>query len=326
MFVNPFAEIGVLGALLCTGAAFVALWLALRVLRVAIIEAIEVLDDLVLGVDVQLEDLQINLFSGRVQITQLVIDNPEGYSTEYLLDAHTIMIDVSMSAFLCTFGRHLVVEEIVLRDVDIIYDKGLFTSNVSDVLDHIKGNKKTTLAKQQSRSYCSFKCLGGRGREAEEEKLHQRLTRRTKKSTGRLGRHLRAKADTFRGCCDRRLPRCEPAEVTIKMVSMQNVGMKLAPHVLQGLGLRIQLADITIPDLSHELDGALSTVAFVPTVAAFLLTTLLKSAVATSFDIVAVSGDFLTHSVSDFIDVASKIGLTVHQSTTASTPHEPQVC
>lgn len=102
--------------------------------------------------------------------------------------------------------------------------------------------------------------------------------------------------------------------------------MKLAPHVLQGLGLRIQLADITITDLSKELDGGLSTVAFVPTVAAFLLETILMSAVKTSFDIVASSGEFITHSVAELTSAAGKAGLTVQESPRTSKVPEPQCC
>jgi hypothetical protein len=306
--------------------------MGLRLMRVAIIEAIEVLDEVVLGVDVELADLKISVWRGRVEVTQLVVDNPEGYNTDYLLDAQTIIVDVNMKTLLCTLGRHLVVEEIALQGVDIIYDKGLFTSHVADVLDHLN-RKKNSAQSRQSRSYCSFGCLGDRGDEKDSDKLRPLLPRRVKEVAGKLKHNLKhnfnAKAQQFRGCCDKCLPSCTPKETTIKMVKIQNVGLKLAPHVLQGLGLRIKLGDVEIPDVSQELDGGMSTIAFVPTLAAFLLETLLKSAVSTSWGIVAESGEFINHSVSDLIHAADKAGLTYegHESPpTTSKARDIQCC
>lgn len=100
---------------------------------------IESYDADLLGVEVHIESLRLNPFAGRVEFDNLEIENPPGYTSAYLLRAKNIKADVAFSKYLFSFLKSLDLD-LSVDGVKAIYDQYLLTSNVDEVLDHLKSS------------------------------------------------------------------------------------------------------------------------------------------------------------------------------------------
>ena len=91
---------------------------------------------LVLGTNVSVERIHIAPFKGRVEITNLIIDNPsESYSSDYAIKLGDIVADVDISTVLKDKIR---IEELFLKEVDVVYETNVLNSNLQDILDNVK--------------------------------------------------------------------------------------------------------------------------------------------------------------------------------------------
>lgn len=205
--------------------------------------AIEKYDTSALGVDVDIGKLLVNPFSGYVAIHGLTIDNPQGYKSDYLLSAKTLIIDFSIASLLFSNFRHVVVEKIVLRRVDIIYEKGWSSSNVHDILHFLEG-KLEKWAKW-----------------LEERKQQQHVRKKTK--------------EIARGAQGQELPPEEKTLVEVREVLVEDVGVRLQGQMLGGHGARLALADIRYDNLTR-IAGA----TYVDDVLKVLLKSIMKTVVA----------------------------------------------
>lgn len=97
-------------------------------------------DSSALGVKIELGALLIDPSTGRIEVEGLTVRNPEGWSSEYLLHADKIVVDMEMEKLLYSFGKELHVEELVFDGVDVIYEKGLSTSNLKDLLKKLESD------------------------------------------------------------------------------------------------------------------------------------------------------------------------------------------
>merc|ERR1719271_1859929 len=105
---------------------------------------IERIDQGLLGVDIDIEDTDVQLWFGRIDLLNVTVNNPEGFQSEYLLKAHRITIDLDVLALVCSLGKRIVIEELTLDTIDAIieYDGYVYgTSNVQKVLDFIEKNE-----------------------------------------------------------------------------------------------------------------------------------------------------------------------------------------
>lgn len=91
---------------------------------------------LVLGTNVSVERIHIEPFNGRVEITDLIIDNPgEAYSSEYAIKLGDIVADIDLS----TVTKHKIrIEDMFLKDVDVVYETSVINSNLQEILDNVK--------------------------------------------------------------------------------------------------------------------------------------------------------------------------------------------
>jgi len=119
----------------------IALWALAAFLGRSIKFGIETCDRLFIGTDVTIKRLETNIFQGVIVIDGLEIENPkEGkYNSQYLLRAGLVHIDLDVTALICSFFRHIKIEKIEFKNVDVIYEKGWTSSNVQDVLAFLKG-------------------------------------------------------------------------------------------------------------------------------------------------------------------------------------------
>jgi len=109
-------------------------------------QMIEHYDVAFLGVQVHLNELDVNPFAGVVSAEGLTIFNPSGWKTDHLLTASSIYIKLNMLDLMYSLVDKMVVksmlsvdvEELLVKGVNVVYEKSLHTSNVYEVLEHVK--------------------------------------------------------------------------------------------------------------------------------------------------------------------------------------------
>lgn len=91
---------------------------------------------LVLGTNASVERLHIEPFNGRVEITNLIIDNPsDSYSSDYAIKLGDVVADVEIGS---VFGKKIHIEDLTLKDVDVVYETSVINSNLQEILDNVK--------------------------------------------------------------------------------------------------------------------------------------------------------------------------------------------
>ena len=91
---------------------------------------------LVLGTNVSVERIHIEPFNGRVEITDLIIDNPsESYTSDYAIKLGDIVADIDLGTVTKDKIR---IEEMLLKDVDVVYETSVINSNLQEILDNVK--------------------------------------------------------------------------------------------------------------------------------------------------------------------------------------------
>lgn len=91
---------------------------------------------LVLGTNASVERIHIEPFNGRVEITNLIIDNPsESYSSDYAIKLGDIVADIKVGS---VFGDKIHVEDLTLKEVDVVYETNVLNSNLQEILENVK--------------------------------------------------------------------------------------------------------------------------------------------------------------------------------------------
>jgi hypothetical protein len=103
---------------------------------------IEEVDREYIGVDIHIGRIDLSICYARVVIHHLKIDNPQGYKSEHLLSAGSLTLDLDLLELLRTRGRHIVVEEFKLDEVEAIIEYknvvwGTGESNIQAVQDFV---------------------------------------------------------------------------------------------------------------------------------------------------------------------------------------------
>jgi len=141
--VNIIAEgagISVTTAILIVSGFAFGMWYLGRIIGKAVEAGIESFDTMIIGTDVHIGQLELNPFTGRMEVDDLVVDNPpnHGYASEYLLKSTKILIDIDMGKLILTLGREVHLEAIEFVGLEVIFEKSLHSSNVHDILDFMK--------------------------------------------------------------------------------------------------------------------------------------------------------------------------------------------
>ena len=101
---------------------------------------IETMAPKILGVPVTLEDVDIALLSGknmRAGLTQLVINNPEGYKTASAVSLPDIRVHVDRNSLLTDT---VIVEEVLIVAPAMTFEWSLRGSNLSTIQENVKRN------------------------------------------------------------------------------------------------------------------------------------------------------------------------------------------
>ena len=104
---------------------------------------IETMAPKILGVPVTLEDVDIALLSGknmRAGLTQLVINNPEGYKTASAVSLPDIRVHVDRNSLLTDT---VIVEEVLIVAPAMTFEWSLQGSNLSTIQENVKRNTRS---------------------------------------------------------------------------------------------------------------------------------------------------------------------------------------
>lgn len=97
---------------------------------------------MVLGDDItaSVARLHIEPFNGRVEVDNLIIGNPEGYSQ----DGHAFKLgEVIADADLGTVTKDKIrIEQLRLKDINVVYERGLTSSNLDEILGRLEKKEK----------------------------------------------------------------------------------------------------------------------------------------------------------------------------------------
>jgi len=106
----------------------------------AVRRTINSVDKKVLGVSVSTGNVRVNPRSGLVEVQDIILDNPEGYYSEYLVKIKKLTLQISMAKYIFSRGKTVIVESLDVSDVEIIYERALTTSNIDYVI-HCMNNE-----------------------------------------------------------------------------------------------------------------------------------------------------------------------------------------
>jgi uncharacterized protein involved in outer membrane biogenesis len=91
-----------------------------------------------LGVPVSLENVIFNPISGTVHLKGLIIGNPEGFSTPSSMELSEFKVKLSIASL---FSDPIIIEEILITDPQITYEKSLRSSNLKTLQENISPAK-----------------------------------------------------------------------------------------------------------------------------------------------------------------------------------------
>merc|ERR1719316_904399 len=227
-----------------------------KVIGLAVKLAIESVDRIILGVDVEIGAARLSICRGFVNLADVVVQNPEGYKTPYLLSVGKVVVKLCMSKLLWSLGKVVEIEALILSNVDIIFEKSSSSSNVQDLLKHLEGDKKEMTEEEMKggsgKPKPSVQVKGWRHLEGDkpEETDHKEVVESEKPKPS--------------------------VEVILHRIDILEVGAKVASTYLEGRGIRVALGNIEYNDFQEQCGGKVE----VSVVVKIIVETLMKSVLA----------------------------------------------
>lgn len=124
-----------------------------RALGKAIEEGIELWDRELIGVDVCMQDLEIDLFGGSIEIEAMAIDNPPGWSEKHFLFAGTVFIECRMWKLFSSRMSAIELDRVCFRNINVNFEKTLRGSNIHDLKAYISGEKEKPPSEREESYY-----------------------------------------------------------------------------------------------------------------------------------------------------------------------------
>ncbi len=88
----------------------------------------------ILGVPVTVENVNIGIFSGKVNIKGLVVGNPEKFKSDYLFSLGELSVRIDMKSL---STDTIIVNEVLIKVPKISYELALGSSNIGTLLDNL---------------------------------------------------------------------------------------------------------------------------------------------------------------------------------------------
>eukprot|EP00427_Karlodinium_veneficum_P016895 CAMPEP_0169124794 /NCGR_PEP_ID=MMETSP1015-20121227/34521_1 /TAXON_ID=342587 /ORGANISM="Karlodinium micrum, Strain CCMP2283" /LENGTH=339 /DNA_ID=CAMNT_0009188247 /DNA_START=198 /DNA_END=1217 /DNA_ORIENTATION=+ len=151
------------------------LYILARIIGEAVEHTIEYYSLDFFGCQVDLDWIDVGIFHGYIHISNLKVENPRAdtkYSSEYLLQADEIYVDVDMLKLIRSWMTVYEIEKITFVNMHINYERpylGSNKSNLQDVLDHLKNTPEESApravepVKAKPKRFLGVPLLGGIG-------------------------------------------------------------------------------------------------------------------------------------------------------------------
>jgi hypothetical protein len=101
-----------------------------------------------LGVPVQIGNVEIFAWKGQVEIHDVVIDNPVGYTSPYFLKTGKILVDVHTWKAVKSRGSDIHIEHVQVTCLDLQYERTWKSSNVREIKANIESKQKPDQGKK----------------------------------------------------------------------------------------------------------------------------------------------------------------------------------
>ena len=104
---------------------------------------------MVLGNDItaSVHRLHIEPLNGRMEIDDLIIGNPEGYSKDgYAFKLGDVIADADLGS---VTKDKIHIEHLRLKDIDVVYERGLTSSNLDEILGRLEQKEKEEKAQEK---------------------------------------------------------------------------------------------------------------------------------------------------------------------------------
>jgi hypothetical protein len=99
---------------------------------------VERIDKYLLGVDSSVDNVKLDIFTGKLTLSGILLSNPEGYDSPYLLAAKELHIDIDMEEYFRSRLYHLSIERLLLTDVQVYHEHGKEgRTNTRDVMQYL---------------------------------------------------------------------------------------------------------------------------------------------------------------------------------------------
>jgi len=126
--------------------------------------AIEHFDNELVGVNVDFGFLNVKAAEGVVEIADFTMENPDEYWSDYFIHVGHCVVDIDMAAYALSLGKNVVVQRLELNDVEVVWERGFFTSNFNDIMDFFHHHKAKTQKSPEQTSGSSSHAPGTSGR------------------------------------------------------------------------------------------------------------------------------------------------------------------
>ncbi len=91
-----------------------------------------------LGVGVHIDDVDISILRGAVEIEDLIVENPPGYTHRNLLELDDGRITASIGSLLTDTVR---IKELKLNDIDLVIEQKALSNNLQDIIKAIPSDE-----------------------------------------------------------------------------------------------------------------------------------------------------------------------------------------
>merc|ERR1712032_1283153 len=92
--------------------------------------------------EVGTETLGVPVQVGNVEIYDVVVDNPPGYTSPYFLKTGKILVDVHTWNAVKSFGKDIDIEQVQVTCLDLQYEKTWTSSNVREIKANLESKQK----------------------------------------------------------------------------------------------------------------------------------------------------------------------------------------
>jgi len=82
----------------------------------------------ILQVPVSVESVSLSPMTGSGTVEGLIIGNPEGFESDYLINIGLLSVDIDVNTLL---SDHIIIENLKLQDMHVIYERNSGTTNVA---------------------------------------------------------------------------------------------------------------------------------------------------------------------------------------------------